>query len=166
MSAEETGQPAAPDAREMKKLRRSAARLHAVQALFQMEHSSLSSDEVRAEFLAHRFGLELIEGEEMIDGDIDHFRMVIDEAVNWQARVDQMTDRALVAKWPIDRIDPTLRALFRAAGAELVATKTPPKVVIVEYVEIAKAFYPDGREARFVNAVLDHMAREARPDAF
>ena len=58
MSAEETGQPAAPDAREMKKLRRSAARLHAVQALFQMEHSSLSADQVREEFLAHRFGLD------------------------------------------------------------------------------------------------------------
>jgi N utilization substance protein B len=91
---------------------------------------------------------------------------LLDEVVNWQAKVDQMTDRALVAKWPIQRIDPTLRALFRAAGAELIATQTPPKVVIVEYVEIAKAFYPDGRESRFVNAVLDHMAREARPDAF
>ncbi|ETX30071.1 transcription antitermination factor NusB [Roseivivax isoporae] len=157
---------AAPDAREMRKLRRSAARLHAVQALFQMEHSDLSADQVREEFLAHRFGLELEDGAEMIDGDVDHFRLVLDEAVNWQARIDQMTDRALVAKWPIERIDPTLRALFRAAGAELVATDTPPKVVIVEYVEIAKAFYPDGRESRFVNGVLDHMAREAKPDSF
>ncbi|MCL4170218.1 UNVERIFIED_CONTAM: hypothetical protein GTU68_013877 [Idotea baltica] len=77
-----------------------------------------------------------------------------------------MTDRALVAKWPIDRIDPTLRALFRAAGAELVAAKTPPKVVIVEFVDVAKAFFADGKEPKFVNAVLDHMAREAQPDAF
>jgi N utilization substance protein B len=77
-----------------------------------------------------------------------------------------MTDRALVAKWPIDRIDPTLRALFRAAGAELVAGKTPPKVVIVEFVDVAKAFFADGKEPKFVNAVLDHMAREAQPDAF
>src|SRR5918999_1130879 len=57
-----------------------------------------------------------------------------------------------VARWPIDRIDPTLRALFRAAGAELVATDTPPRVTISEYLEVAKAFYPDGKEARFVNA--------------
>ena len=55
---------------------------------------------------------------------------------------------------------------FRAAGAELVATDTPPRVTISEYLEVAKAFYPDGKEARFVNAVLDHMAREARPEAF
>ena len=59
-----------------------------------------------------------------------------------------------------------LRALFRAAGAELVAGTTPPRVVISEYVGVADAFFPEGREARFVNAVLDHMAREAHPEAF
>ncbi|MCL4139603.1 UNVERIFIED_CONTAM: hypothetical protein GTU68_030840 [Idotea baltica] len=77
-----------------------------------------------------------------------------------------MTDRALVAKWPIARIDPTLRGLFRAAGAELTNSNTPPKVVIVEYVDIARAFFPDGKEPKFVNAVLDHMAHEAKPEAF
>jgi len=77
-----------------------------------------------------------------------------------------MTDRALVAKWPLGRIDPTLRALFRAAGAEITQTDTPPKVVITEFVEIARAFHPEGKEPSFVNAVLDHMAREARPEAF
>ncbi|MCE0505254.1 transcription antitermination factor NusB [Roseivivax sp. GX 12232] len=153
-------------AREEKRRAKSASRLYAVQALFQMEHSELSADRVRQEFLNHRFGLELEEGMEMVDGDIDLFREIVDEAVNWQAKIDQMTDRALVAKWPIARIDPTLRALFRAAGAEFLATDAPPKVVIVEYVEIAKAFYPEGREAKFVNAVLDHMAREAKPEAF
>ncbi|QFT62221.1 hypothetical protein FIU91_04705 [Roseivivax sp. THAF30] len=145
---------------------RSASRLYAVQALFQMEHSQLSADRVRQEFLNHRFGFEVEEGVEMIDGNIDLFREILDKAVNWQARIDQMTDRALIAKWPITRIDPTLRALFRAAGSELVASDAPPKVVIVEYVEIAKAFYPDGKEPKFVNAVLDHMAREAKPEAF
>ncbi len=88
------------------------------------------------------------------------------EAVTSQARIDQMTHRALVARWPIDRIDPTLRAIFRAAGAELVGSDTPPKVSINEFLEIAKAFYPDGKEAKFVNGVLDHMARDARPAAF
>ena len=77
-----------------------------------------------------------------------------------------MTDRALVAKWPIDRIDPVLRALFRAAGAELVEKGAPPRVVITEYVRICQAFFPDGRESKFVNAVLDHMAHEARPEDF
>ncbi|WP_276946823.1 transcription antitermination protein NusB, partial [Haematobacter massiliensis] len=91
---------------------------------------------------------------------------VVEGAVTWQAKIDQMTDRALVAKWPIDRIDPVIRALFRAAGAELSATDTPPRVVITEYVDVAHAFFPDGREPKFVNAVLDHMAREAMPEAF
>jgi transcription antitermination protein NusB len=63
-----------------------------------------------------------------------------------------------------DRPD-AARALPRR-GAELVAGAAPPKVVINEFVDIAKAFFPDGREARFVNAVLDHMAREAKPEAF
>ena len=102
----------------------------------------------------------------MAEGNTTLFRALLENAVNWQAKIDQMTDRALVAKWPIDRIDPTLRALFRAAGAELVMADAPPKVVISEFVDVAKAFFPEGREPKFVNAVLDHMAREAQPDAF
>jgi N utilization substance protein B len=148
-----------------KKQRKSASRLYAVQALFQMESSGQTVEAVTREFETHRFGATYEEGE-FIEGDVDHFRAVVDGAVNWQAKIDQMTDRALVAKWPIDRIDPVLRALFRAAGAELVSLTTPPKVAIVEYVEVAKAFVPDGKEPKFVNAVLDHMAREARPEAF
>jgi N utilization substance protein B len=145
--------------------RRSAARLYAVQALFQMEISGQTTDAVEKEFEDYRFGAEY-EGIEMAEGDPATFRALVDRAVNEQMRIDQMTDRALVAKWPIDRIDPTLRALFRAAGAELVAAETPPKVVITEFVDIAKAFFPEGREPKFVNAVLDHMAREAQPERF
>ncbi|MEO1379676.1 MAG: transcription antitermination protein NusB, partial [Pseudomonadota bacterium] len=80
-------------------------------------------------------------------------------------KIDQMTDAALVEKWPLGRIDPTLRALFRAAGAELTLAETPPKVVISEFVDVAKSFYPDGKEPSFVNAVLDHMARQEGVDA-
>jgi len=145
--------------------KKSAARLYAVQALFQMEHSSLSIDQVRNEFEDHRFGA-VYEGDEMAEGNVDLFRDLLENAVEAQAAVDQMTDRALVEKWPLKRIDPTLRALFRAAGAELTKINTPPKVVINEFVDVAKAFFPDGHEPKFVNAVLDHMAREARPEAF
>jgi transcription antitermination protein NusB len=148
-----------------KKQMRSAARLYAVQALFQMEVSHQTVEAVTAEFETHRFGA-VYDDDEMAEGDVTHFRAVVDGAVNWQARIDQMTDRALVATWPIDRIDPVLRALFRAAGAELVNMPTPPKVTINEYVDVAKAFFPEGKEAKFVNAVLDHMAREAQPAAF
>lgn len=153
--------PSKTQKRQMK----SAARLYAVQALFQMEASAQTVDQVMREFEDHRFGATY-EGAEMQEGDVDTFRELMERAVNEQAAIDQMTDRALVAKWPINRIDPTLRALFRAAGAELLAKETPPKVVIVEFVSVAQAFFPEGKEAKFVNAVLDHMAREARPEAF
>ena len=105
---------------------RSASRLYAVQALFQMEQSAQTFDQIIVEFLDHRFGAEY-EGEEMAEGDA---------------------------------------ALFRAAGAELTQGDTPPKVVINEFVEVARAFFPEGKEPRFVNGVLDHMAREAKPEAF
>ncbi|HGG64248.1 transcription antitermination factor NusB [Profundibacter sp.] len=149
------------DKRQMK----SAARLYAVQALFQMEHSAQTIDAVRQEFEDHRFGATY-DGDEMAEGNVNLFRDLLENAVEAQGPIDQMTDRALVAKWPLKRIDPTLRALFRAAGAELLRMDTPPKVVINEYVDVAKAFFPDGREPKFVNAVLDHMAREAKPEAF
>lgn len=159
--SDETRKPSLEEKRQMK----SAARLYAVQALFQMEAAGQTVDKVRREFESHRFGAT-IEGDELAEGDTHLFRQIIEEAVNWQARIDQMTDRALVEKWPIARIDPVIRALFRAAGAELMLPATPPKVVITEYVDVAHAFFPDGREPKFVNAVLDHMAREAKPEAF
>ncbi|WP_043917136.1 transcription antitermination factor NusB [Jannaschia aquimarina] len=153
------------DARALRRRMRSAARLYAVQALYQMEAMEQSLDKVRAEFEDHRFGM-VIDGIEFSEGNVDHFRQILTEAVSRQAAIDKATDRALVAKWPIGRIDPVLRALFRAAGAELMAFDTPPKVVITEYIEVARAFFPEGKEAGFVNAVLDHMAREAKPGAF
>lgn len=144
---------------------KSASRLYAVQALFQMEHSGQTIDLVTAEFLNYRFG-ETYEGAEMIDGDITHFKLLVEQAVEQQTAIDKMTDRALVARWPLGRIDPTLRALFRAAGVEILGRDTPPRVAITEYVDVAKAFFDDGDEPKFVNAVLDHMAKEAKPDAF
>ena len=153
--------PSKDEKRQMK----SAARLYAVQALFQMEAAGQTVEKVRREFFDFRFGQE-VAGEELAEADPDLFTKLLDDAVTWQARIDQMTDRALVAAWPISRIDPTIRALFRAAGAELLDSATPPKVVINEFVDVARAFFPEGREPKFVNAVLDHMAREAKPEAF
>ena len=144
---------------------RSTTRLYAIQALFQMEQLGQSTDEVIEEFVVHRFGEEYEEGQ-LSDGDEALFKSIVESAVNYQAYIDQLTDRALVKKWPIARIDPTLRSLFRAAAAEITQIKTPPKIVITEYVALAHAFFPDGKEPNFVNAVLDHMAREACPTEF
>ena len=144
---------------------RSTTRLYAIQALFQMEQLGLSTNEVVEEFVVHRFGEEYQEGQ-LSDGDEALFKSIVESAVNYQAYIDQLTDRALVKKWPIARIDPTLRSLFRAAAAEITQIKTPPKIVITEYVALAHAFFTDGKEPNFVNAVLDHMAREACPTEF
>ena len=159
--SDEAKTPKRPDRRALS----AAARLYAVQALFQMEAASMSAKRVRREFEDWRIGTE-DDGETTPEADDALFTRVVEDAVTWQSKIDQMTDRALVAKWPIDRIDPVLRALFRAAGAELVTPTTPPRVVITEYVRIAQAFFDDGRESKFVNAVLDHMAHEAQPEAF
>ena len=148
-----------------KRIIRSTTRLYAIQALFQMEQLGLSTDEVVEEFVVHRFGEEYEEGQ-LSDGDEALFKSIVESAVNYQAYIDQLTDRALVKKWPIARIDPTLRSLFRAAAAEITQIKTPPKIVITEYVALAHAFFTDGKEPNFVNAVLDHMAREACPTEF
>ena len=146
-----------------KRKMKSAARLYAVQALFQMEHSGQTVEAVMREFEEHRFGAAY-DDVEMLEGDPKLFGKLMQDAVNYQAPIDQMTDRALVAKWPLGRIDPTLRALFRAAGAELTQSTTPPKVVISEFVDVARAFFPEGKEPSFVNAVLDHMAHEVNSE--
>ena len=148
------------------RLARSAARLSAVQALYQIEISGTGWQVVRREFEDHRLGAE-IEGVQYREADVGLFRDILEGVVTRQAAIDQLTDRALVEKWPLGRIDPTLRAVFRAAGYELIARPDiPPKVSIGEYVDVTKAFFSSGKESKFVNAVLDHMARESRPTAF
>ena len=149
-------------AREEARLARSAARLAAVQALYQMEIAGTDWQAVRREFEDHRLGAE-IEGVQYREADVDLFRDILEGVVARQAAIDQLTDRALVEKWPLGRIDATLRAVFRAAGYELIARPDfPPKVSIGEYVDVTKAFFSAGKEAKFVNAVLDHMAHEVR----
>lgn len=160
MSGRETTQASA-DRRALSR----AARLYAVQALFQMEAAGQSAERVMREFRDFRIDAEDRDGATE-PADEALFERILDSVVTWQSKIDQATDRGLVARWPIDRIDPVLRALFRAAGAELVIGKAPPKVVISEYVRLCEAFFPEGREPKFVNAVLDHVARDLRPEGF
>lgn len=148
-----------------KRRRKSVARFYAVQALFQMEAVGTDLDIIQGEFETHRFGATLDEGE-LEDGDPKHFRTVIRAAINRQAEIDQQIDRSLEAKWPIKRIDPTIRAILRACLGEFLETDTPPKVALAEYIEITRAFFPDSKEPGFVNAVLDHATKALNPDAF
>ena len=131
------------------RLARSAARLAAVQALYQMEMTGADWREVVREFDDHRLGAE-IEGVQYRDADASHFRMTVEGAVLKQAQIDRLTDRALVERWPLGRIDATLRAVFRAAGYEITTrTDIPARVIVGEYVDIAKAFLLGGSGSRF-----------------
>ena len=146
-------------------LAKRVARLNAIQALFQMEASGQALDNAKSEFIERKYGTQLYEVEIHAPDD-KFFQMLVETAVESQSKIDQMTNRALSPKWPLAAIDPTLRALFRSAGAELIEKVTPVPVAISEFVEIANAFFPDGKEPKFANAVLEQMAREARPEFF
>ena len=142
---------------------RSAARLAAVQALYQMELTGASWRQVQAEFEHHRIGMDL-EGETLAEADLRHFRRLLEGVVARQADLDKAVDSTLKTGWPLRRIDPILRALLRAGGYELLALPdVPRKVILNEYIEVAKAFF-DGEEPKFANAVLETMARSLRPD--
>tara|TARA_Y200000002_G_scaffold40731_1_gene29627 strand:- start:30 stop:509 length:480 start_codon:yes stop_codon:yes gene_type:complete len=136
--------------------KQSAARLYAVQALFQMEMSHLSVKETIKEFELHRIGAK-IDDTRYNFADLNMFRDILQKAVAEQSKIDKLTNSSLKDTWPLKRIDPTLRALFRAATAELLINRTPTKAVINEFIDIAKAFFPDGKESKFVNGVLDNI---------
>ena len=136
--------------------KKSAARLYAIQALFQMEVSKSTLSEITDEFEIHRIGAR-IDDSTYNEADLKMFRSIVNTAVKEQSQIDKLTDQSLKNSWPLKRIDPTLRALFRAATSELLIESTPPKAVINEFIEIAKAFFPVGKEAKLVNGVLDNI---------
>lgn len=139
---------------------RGAARLAAVQALYQMDVGRQSLEDTLAQFNAHHLGRE-IEGEQYLPADADFFRQILRGVTINQLRIDPAVDRTLAEGWPVARIDATLRAILRAASFELLERRDiPPKVVITEYVDIAKAFYEDDAPG-LVNGVLDAIAKIA-----
>jgi transcription antitermination protein NusB len=139
---------------------RSVARLAAVQALYQMEASGVGSETVIREFTDHRFDRD-IEGQRLASADEEYFAEIVKGVVGRQGEIDKAIARKLAKGWKLERIDATLRAIFRAGGYELLAKTAPHEVVIDEYVEIAKSFF-EGPEPGFVNAALDAMARDER----
>ncbi|HEV7274968.1 MAG TPA: transcription antitermination factor NusB [Devosiaceae bacterium] len=142
---------------------RGAARLAAVQALYQMEIGHQSLEDTLAQFNAHHLGRE-IEGDQYLPADADFFRQIVGGVIRAQLDIDPAIDGALQEGWPMTRIDATLRAILRAAAFELLRRKDiPAGVVITEYVDIAKAFYEDDAP-RMVNGVLDAIARQANRD--
>jgi len=146
------------DKRGKKSRARSAARLAAVQALYQMEMAGTPVAQIIPEFESYRFGEEM-DGLALDEADPDYFERIMRGVIANQVEIDQLTDKVLAEGWPLARVDNTLRALFRAGGFELMGSgDVPVKVVIDEYLHIAHAFF-FGDEPGLVNGVLDSFAR-------
>ncbi|MGE0766070.1 MAG: transcription antitermination factor NusB [Hyphomicrobiaceae bacterium] len=144
---------------------RSAARVAAVQALYQMDLAATDLNAVIGEFEAFRFGPDA-EDPTLADADRDFFRSLIRGVVRRQREIDPMIDRQLAEGWRLTRIDSILRAILRVATLELVErSDVPARVVITEYVNTAHVFL-SGDEPRVVNGVLDKLARRLRATEF
>lgn len=149
---------------------RTGARVAAVQALFQSEQAGESPETVIDQFVRHRLGPNEREegfGEGRVpDADVRLFaRLVRGAAANIEA-IDAALAGVLAKDWPLEKLDPVLRALLRAAAAELMTPHEPPmRVVINEYLDIAHGFFV-GDEPKFANGVLEALARRFRADEF
>jgi N utilization substance protein B len=141
---------------------RSAARLAAVQALYQMDMTGIDLTKVVAEFEAHRLGQE-IEGDQYCAAEAEFFRDLVEGVVREQRRLDPLIDQHLAEGWRLSRIDSILRAILRSGAYELfMRDDVPAKVVISEYVDIAHAFFGE-EEPKVVNGILDRLGHKARP---
>ena len=144
---------------------RTNARLAAVQALYQMEASGMGVDSVVLEFRTHRLGGE-IDGAILHEADEEFFTEVVRGVVRLQSKIDVEIEKRLAKSWTLARLDSTARAILRSAAYEFIhRADIPAKAIISEYLEIAKAFFGE-EDPRFVNAVLDAMARATRAEEF
>ena len=145
--------------------RRGAARLAAVQALYQMDIAGAGINDIFAEFESHWLGNE-VEGDTYLPAEAAFFRDVVSGVVRDQKKLDPLIDEALSTGWPLKRIEAILRAVLRAGAYELQHRKdVPGRVVVSEYVDVANAFV-DREETGMVNAVLDQIGRQFRGDEF
>ena len=141
---------------------RSAARLAAVQALYQQEMEGTPLPRLLKEFHDHRLGAT-IEDEQYHEAEIDFFDDIVAGSDARKSEIDEAIAGKLATGWSLDRLDRPMRAILRAGAYELIArADVPVGSVISEYVDVAHAFY-DKRESGFVNGLLDAIAKEARP---
>lgn len=155
--------------------RRSAARLAAVQGLYEIELNGVSVDRVLADFIDHGIGAKtlLSQGEyepeveaELTEPDKVLFAAVLRGVVARQDDLDTMIGGALSGDWTVERLEAVLRSVLRAGAFELSSrSDIPPRVAISEYVDVAKAFF-SGPEPGLVNAVLDRIAKVVRAEDF
>ncbi|HMN73533.1 MAG TPA: transcription antitermination factor NusB [Rhodoblastus sp.] len=144
---------------------RSAARLAAVQALYQMDVTGKGIADIFAEFESHWIGRE-IEGAEYKPAEIAYFRNILEGVLADQIAIDREVDTTLSEGWPLKRIEAVMRAILRAGDYELRRrADVPARVIVSEYVDIAGAFF-ERDEAGMINAVLDALARKTRAAEF
>jgi N utilization substance protein B len=158
--AESKGKPNVKGA-DRKANRRGAARLAAVQALYQMEVSGVGAEAVIREFSEHRFDRD-VEDMDLAAADEGFFADLVRGVVANQDEIDGAIARRLASGWKLERIDATVRAMLRAGAYELAhRPDVPTEVAIDEYVELAKSFF-EGPEPGFVNGALDAVAQDVR----
>ncbi len=140
---------------------RSAARLAAVQALYQLEMEGTVLERLLDEFHQHRLGAE-IEGDQYAQAEVAFFDDVVKGASARRDEIDELLSTKLAEGWRLERLDKTMRQILRAGAWELMArADVPTATVITEYVDVAHAFF-ESREAKFVNGVLDSVAKVVR----
>jgi transcription antitermination protein NusB len=145
--------------------RRSAARLAAVQALYQMDVAGTPLNAILAEFESHWIGQE-VEGSQYLPAQAAYFREIVGGYLREQRRLDPLIDQTLAGGWPLTRIEALLRAILRAGAYELDQRRdVPARVVVSEYADVAHAFL-DREETGMINAVLDALARQLRASEF
>ena len=154
----------ANDMTNSKNQSRSAARLGAVQALYQHQMEGTHLPTLLDEFHRHRLGAE-IEGLQFAEAETDFFDDVVKGALARAAEIDAAITARLATGWRIERLDKTMLQILRAGTYELLARPdVPTPTVISEYIDVAHAFF-DAREAKFVNGVLDGVAKAVRSQA-
>jgi len=140
---------------------RSAARLAAVQALYQHDMENTPVAQLVHEFHQHRIGA-IIEDAEYADADVPFFDDIVKGAIARADEVDAAITARLASGWTMERLDRTMKAILRAGAYELIArTDVPVGAVVSEYVDVAKAFF-DAREAGFANGLLDAIGKAVR----
>ena len=145
-----------------KAMERRAARLAAVQALYQWEQSGATADAIIKEFAEHRIGKN-VDGVDLPKADIRLFGNLVRGAVATADELDSMIAGVLTEDWSIERLESILRAILRGGAYELAhRTDIPPKVAISEYLAVADAFLGD-KETALTNGVLDRLAHLLRP---
>ncbi len=158
-----SAKPAGKQAKPRTGVARSASRLGAVQALYQMDIGGTELADVLADYGSGRIGVQFDDGQ-CGEADYGFLKAIIEGVVRDQVLIDKKVNECLGEGWTLARLEATSRAILRAGGFELMFREdVPPKVTISEYVEVAKAFF-SGSEPGFINASLDAMARKRRPE--